>query len=170
MLASLGQSSLPKKVADSYFIPVYTRFLSFDAKSERANTIFVKLFNAQFEAKDITGAEGTLVTFARNFPQDFKTQEGMLAKVMEYYRTKKDYGKIKSYVSDINDGKFRVSKKYADALRSLMTKIQIEGVQQSLERGEKDVALKGYHRIYDNSESTPKAKVNAAYNLSALYY
>jgi hypothetical protein len=51
-----------------------------------------------------------------------------------------------------------------------MTKIQIEGVQQSLERGEKDVALKGYHRIYESAESTPKAKINAAYNLSALYY
>jgi hypothetical protein len=32
------------------------------------------------------------------------------------------------------------------------------------------VALKGYHQIYKDVESTPKAKVNAAYNLSALYY
>lgn len=170
MLAALGQNSLPKNTAEKFYVPVYLRYLSHDSRSERANSIFVKLFNAQFDAQDIPAAEQTLEKFATSFPQDYKTQEGMLAKIMEYHRKKKDYGKVKTYVADINSGKFKVSKKYAEALRSLMTKIQIEGVQQSLERGEKDVALKGYHRIYESAESTPKAKINAAYNLSALYY
>lgn len=170
MLASLGNSSLPQNVAEKLYVPVYTRYLDHDPKSERANSIYVKLFNSQFDAKDVVGAEKTMEQFAQNFPKDFKTQEGMLAKVMEYHRSRKDYGKVKNYVSDINSGKYQVSKKYADALRSLMTKIQIEGVQQSLERGDKDLAMKGYHKIYENPESTPKAKVNAAYNLSALYF
>jgi hypothetical protein len=170
MLASLGNNSLNQKTAEKLYIPVYNRYLSHDPKSARANSIYVKLFNTQFDAKDIPAAELTMENFAQNFPKDYKTQEGMLAKIMEHYRIRKDYGKVKSYVADINSGKFQVSKKYAEALRSLMTKIQIEGVQQSLERGEKDIALKGYHKIYESSESTPKAKVNAAYNLSALYF
>jgi hypothetical protein len=170
MLSSLGQDSLSKKTAESFYLPVYTRYLSVDKKSERANSIFVKLFNTQFGTGDVPAAEITLASFAENFPEDFKTQEGMLAKIMEHYRGKKNYLKVKTYVADINDGKFKVSKKYAEALRTLMTKIQIEGVQQSLEKGHKDVALKGYHKIYESPDSTPKAKVNAAYNLSALYY
>ena len=170
MLSSLGQTALDSKVAEKYYVPVYSRFLSKDKKSERANSIFVKLFNSQFDSGDIPGAENTLSSFAQNFPTDYKTQEGMLAKIMEHYRSKKDYSKVKTYVSEINNGTFKVSKKYADALRTLMTKIQIEGVQQSLEKGHKDVALKGYHKIYESEDSTPKAKVNAAYNLSALYY
>lgn len=170
MLSSLGQPGLNPKIAEKNYVPVYSRYVFFDSKSERANSIYVKLFNAQFDAGDIPGAEKTMADFAKSFPKDFKTQEGMLAKVMDHYRKKKDYGTVKSYVARINDGEFTVSKKYGDALRSLMTKIQIEGVQQSLEKGEKGVALKGYHQIYESSESTPKAKVNAAYNLSALYY
>lgn len=170
MLSSLGQKSLSPAVADIYYIPVYTRYLSMDTKSAKASSIYQKLFNAQIEKNEINNAEKTLAGFAQNFPNDFKTQEGMLAKVMDYYRKKKDYGAVKSYVSRINSGEFKVSSKYAEALRSLMTKIQIEGVQQSLERGEKGAALKGYHQIYDSSESTAKAKTNAAYNLSALYY
>jgi hypothetical protein len=170
LLSSLGQASLDKSQAEKFYVPVYSRYLAFDHQSERANSIYVKLFNAQIDAKEMTSAEKTMASFAQDFPQDYKTQEGMLAKVMEHYRTKKDYGKVKSYVSDINDGKFKVSKKYADALRSLMTKIQIEGVQQSLEKGDKDLALKGYHKIYESEDSTPKAKINAAYNLSALYF
>lgn len=170
MLSSLGQKGIDQKTADSLYVPVYSRYISYDSKSEKANQIYVKLFNAQFDAGDIKGAEETMTSFAKNFPKDFNTQEGMLAKIMDHYKNKKDYTTVKAYVARINSGEFRVSSKYADALRTLMTKIQIEGVQQSLEKGDKSTALKGYHQIYDSSESTPKAKTNAAYNLAALYY
>ncbi len=170
MLSSLGQEGLDKTKANAYYIPVYTRYLSYDSKSERANQIYVKLFNAQFDANDLPAAEVTMASFAKNFPKDFKTQEGMLAKIMDSYRKRKNYSVVKNYVDRINQGEFKVSTKYADALRSLMTKIQIEGVQQSLEKGDKSVALNGYHQIYESSESTQKAKSNAAYNLAALYY
>lgn len=170
MLSSLAQPGFNKAQAEKYYGPVYTRYLNTDRKSERANSIYVKLFNSQFDSGDIEASEKTMESFAVNFPEDYKTQEAMLAKIMEHYRNKKNYGKVKTYVADINQGKYKVSKKYADALRALMTKIQIEGVQSSLEKGDKDVALKGYHQIYKDPESTPKAKINAAYNLSALYY
>ena len=170
MLSSLGQPKFNPKAADKLYVPVYSRYLSSDPKSKRANSIFVKLFNAQYDAGDIPGAEKTMKEFAENFSSDYKTQEGMLAKIMEHYRKNKDYAKVKAYVASINSGDFKVSKKYADALRNLMTKIQIEGVQTSLKKGDKATALKGYHLIYDSGESTKKAKVNAAYNLSALYY
>ncbi len=170
MLSSLGQDTLSKSTAEKSYIPVYSRYLMVDSMSDRASTIYVKLFNAQFDAGDISGAEKTMTSFASNFPKDYKTQEGMLAKVMEHYRSKKDYVTVKSYVKKINSGEFKVSGKYASALRSLMTKIQIEGVQQSLEKGDKAVALKGYAQIYESTESTPKAKVNAAYNMAALYF
>ncbi len=170
MLSSLSQKSLSKNVAEKYYSAVYSRYLNVDRKSDRANSIYVKLFNSQFDSKDVPAAEKTLESFAVNFPKDYKTQEAMLARVMEHYRNSKNNNKVKAYVNDINNGKYKVSQKYAEALRTLMTKFQIEGVQQSLERGEKDVALRGYHKIYENPDSTPKAKTNAAYNLSALYY
>lgn len=170
MISSLGQPGLNQKDAEKFYVPVYNRYLSFDSNSERANSIFEKLFTVHFDSGNIPAAEATMSDFADKFPKDYKTQEAMLAKVMDHYRQKKEYGKVKTYVSAINEGKYKVSAKYADALRSLMTKIQIEGVQTSLEKGQKGEALKGYHQIYLSSESTPKAKVNAAYNLSALYF
>lgn len=170
MLSALGQKSLDSKTADQFYVPVYSRYLSNDSKSEKANAIYEKLFTAQYDAKDVAGAEATMTSFAKSFPKDNKTLEAMLAKVMDYYREKKDYAKVKDYVARIDDGEFKVSQKYSDALKSLMTKIQIEGVQKSLEKGEKGVALKGYHEIYDSSDSTEKAKTNAAYNLAALYF
>jgi hypothetical protein len=170
MLSSLGQDSLSKGVAEKNYIPVYSRYLSYDSKSERASSIHVKLFNSQFDSGDVKGSEETMTEFAKNFPKDYKTQEAMLAKVMDHHRKNKDYEQVKGYVRRINEGEFKVSAKYAEALRTLMTKIQIEGVQQSLEKGDKAVALKGYEQIYESSESSAKAKVNAAYNLSALYF
>src|SRR5690606_29872873 len=170
MLSALAAKNLSAKTAKTYYVPVYQRSLSLDQKSPRAKSIYERLFAAQVEQKDYPGADQTLTLFAKNFPNDFKTQEAMLAKIMEHYRSNKEYDSVKAYVTRINNGEFKVSKKYADALRSLMTKIQIEGVQSSLDKGDKALALKGYHQIYESSESTHHAKENASYNLSALYY
>jgi hypothetical protein len=170
MLSSLGQPTLPREVAEKNYVPVYSRYISVDSKSERASSIFVKLFNSQYDSGDISGAEETLAKFANHFPADYKTEEAMLAKVMDFHRKNKNYVRVKDYIRRINGGEFKVSQKYADALRGLITKIQIEGVQQSLEKGDKAVALKGYEQIYNSPESTQKAKINAAYNLAALYF
>lgn len=170
MLSSLGSKSLDKETASKYYIPVYQRSLELDQKSARAKAIYEKLFNAQIEQKDYKGADQTLTLFAKNYPSDFKIQEAMLAKIMDHYRSNKQYDVVKSYVTRINNEEFKVSQKYANALRSLMTKIQIEGVQSSLDKGDKALALKGYHQIFQSAESTPHAKANASYNLSALYY
>ena len=170
MLACIGNPDFPQSSVSRYYVPVYSRYLLVDSRSQRASSIYIKLFNSQFDAKDISGAEETLTSFAKSFPSESLNQEGMLAKIMEHYRKSKDYDNVNKYVRKINSGEFKVSTKYADALKVLQTKIQIEGVQKSLEKGEKGIALKGYHQIYASSETTPKAKVNAAYNLATLYF
>ncbi len=172
MLAALGQNVFVrnKRAAGKYYIPVYTKYLETDKKSARAKSIYTKLFNAYFDKNMITEAEALMRDYANEHSSDLKTQEAMLAKVMEYYRQKKNDAKINSYIAAINDGEFKVSPKYASTLKALQTKMQIEGVQQSLEKGDKAVALKGYHGIYSGADSTSKAKANAAYNLSALYF
>jgi len=170
MLSSLGQKNLDKKVAEENYIPVYNRYLKFDSKSERAKTIYPKLFNSQMAEGKVEQAEVTLTNFAKTYPKEFEIQEGMLAKVMDHYRSKKDYAKIKEYVRRINAKEFYVSTKYADALRTLMTKIQIDDVQKTLESGDKEKALEGYLKIYQSADGTPNAKANAAYNLAVLYF
>lgn len=170
MLACIGNPDFPQSTVSRYYVQVYSRYLLVDSRSQRASSIYVKLFNSQYDVKDISGSEETLTSFAKSFPSESLNQEGMLAKIMEHYRKSKDYDNVKKYVRRINSGEFKVSTKYADALKVLQTKIQIEGVQKSLEMGEKDIALKGYHQIYASNETTPKAKVNAAYNLGTLYF
>lgn len=172
MLAALGQNVFTSNeaAASKYYVPVYSRYIELDKTSERAKSIYEKLFNAYFAEKKIVEAEVLFQDYAKSHPSDLKTQEAMLAKIMEYYRQNKNDEKVRYYIAAIDSGEFKVSKKYADTLKALVTKMQIEGVQNSLAKGDKAVALKGYHQIYRKPESTPKAKANAAYNLSALYF
>jgi murein DD-endopeptidase MepM/ murein hydrolase activator NlpD len=170
MLASLGQPSLTPAEKEPYFIPVYTALLAQEPDSARARVIRKKLFKVHMDKKNLIEAEKIMRDYAARHPDDFKTQEAMLAAVMEEHRKKKDNIKIKAFVADINGGTFKVSKKYADALRRLMTSMQIEDAQVSLDKGDKSNALKQYLRIYASGESTERAKANAAYNLAALYY
>lgn len=170
MLASLGQKGFPAKQAEQYYIPVYTKFLESDPKSTRAKIIRQKLFKVYMDRKDIPNAEKVMAEYASLYPQDFKTQEAMLAGIMDDARAKKDFLRFKSFVVQINEGKYKVSVKYANALRQMMTKIQIEDAQAALDKGDKANALRSYIRIYNGVDSTPRAKANAAYNLAALYY
>lgn len=170
MLATLGQPSFSGAQAEKYYVSVYSNYLKQDPKSDRAKLIRQKLYKIYIDRKDYVQAEATLASYAEAFPEDFKTQESMLAGVMDEYRKKKDYARIKGFVSQINEGKYKVSKKYADALRQMMTKIQIEDAQAALDKGDKSGALNNYLRVYNNPESTARAKANAAYNLAALYY
>lgn len=170
MLASLGSKSINAAQAEPFYVPVYESYLKTDPNSKRSRVIRQKLYKVHLDKKNLTGAEAVLRDYAATYPEDFKTQEAMLAGIMEEYRKKKDNSKIRSFVAEINDGTFKVSKKYADALRELMTKLQIDDAQNSLAKGDKSGALKDYIRIYNHPESTAPAKANAAYNLAALYY
>lgn len=170
MLASLGQKSVTTKMAEPYYVPVYEAYLQQDSSSARAKVIRQKLYKIHLEKKDIPAAEGVLKDYAQKYPTDFKTQEAMLAGIMEEHRKRKEYDRIRFYIGEINNGTYKVSTKYANALRQLMTKIQIDDAQSSLSKGDKSTALKSYVRIYNHPESTPSAKANAAYNLAALYY
>jgi tetratricopeptide (TPR) repeat protein len=168
MLASLGEKKLNQK--EKYYLPVYSRYLAFDNKSDRAKSIFEKLFNVHMEKKDVAQAEQVLIRYTQSFPDDFKIQEAMLAKIMEQYRVTKNNTQIKRLINDINSKKYLISKKYAASLKKLLTNIQMEDVQQMLKRGDKAGALKGYYAILASPESTDRARKNSAYNLAILYY
>lgn len=170
MLATLGNKGLPPKQAEQFYIPVYTAYLKEDPSSARAKVIRQKLFKVYVDRKDFKNAELVLSDYASLYPDDFKTQEVMLASLMDDARSKKDFNRFKGFIVQINEGKYKVSKKYGEALRQMMTKIQIEDAQSALDKGDKAFALKSYIRIYENPESTVRAKANAAYNLAALYY
>jgi hypothetical protein len=170
MLATLGNQGLSPKQAEQFYVPVYTAYLKEEPNSARAKIIRQKLFKVYIDRKDFKNAEQVLSDYAQLHPEDFKSQEVMLASLMDDARNKKDFNRFKGFIVQINEGKYKVSKKYGEALRQMMTKIQIEDAQSALDKGDKAFALKSYIRIYENPESTVRAKANAAYNLAALYY
>lgn len=170
MLATLGQKRLNSKIKDKYYAPVYEMYLGEWPRGRRSEAIYQKLFKVYLSDKRYDKAKGVLDRYAKNYPKNWKTQEAMIANMMEISRKNKDYGAIKAWISAINGGAYAVSANYKNKLQQLLTNIQIEGVQNSLEKGDKSVALRGYHKILEDPYSTPKSKINAKYNLAALYY
>lgn len=170
LLAGLGQRSLSSKEKESYYIPVYENYLSMDSKSDRAEMLYTKLFKAYYDKGDYDNAEKTLYRYHRDFPKNHKTKEAMIANLMEISKKKGDHVKIRDWVARIDAGDFVVSPQYKLKLQQLLTNIQIEEVQTKLEKGDKKEALIGYHKIVKDQYSTKKSKINAKYNLAALYY
>jgi tetratricopeptide (TPR) repeat protein len=170
MLSSLGQSSLSAGFKDKYYPVVYNHYLSFDSKSKKALEIFKKLFRFHLDKNDTKSAEQVLNLYAKENPSDEKTQEAMVAEIMERDLKNKNYANIQRIIKLIDNGQYRVSDSYNERLKELLTKLQIESVQTAMDKGNKSDALDGYIKIYENKESTSKARTNAAYNISALYF
>lgn len=170
MLFCLTQKGLDKSVKENYYVLVYENLLDYEPKSQRAFKIYEKLFNVYLERKQYDKAEELLEKFKINFPKANDKQEAMIAYLMDVSKKKKDYGKIKEWIQNIDNGKYKVSNKFKKKLRELLTTIQIEDVQNSLQKGDKRKALIGYHQIVKDPDSTERSKINAKYNLAALYY
>ncbi|MFN8370842.1 MAG: tetratricopeptide repeat protein [Bacteriovoracaceae bacterium] len=170
MLATLGKNDISKKDQDENTIYAYLSYLNTDKKSEKAHTIYQRLFNNYMAKNDIQNAEKTLISFKDNFPDDQKTTEAMLAEIMEYHHKNKNETEIKNWIKRINNKEFLISKKYADKLKALALNMQFESVEKANTSGNKKEALEGYLRIYHNEQSTDVAKKNAAYNIAVLFH
>jgi len=170
MLACLGQRSMSAKTKNIYYSRVYENYVATYPRNPKSKAIYPKLFNVYMEKKDYKGAGGVINKYAKVYPKDYKIQEAMIAPLMEVSRQKKDYKVIRKWIDDIDKGKYQVSNKYKRKLKELMTTIQIEGVQNALTKGQKKEALVGYHKILKDPYSTKRSKINAKYNLAALYY
>ncbi len=170
LLASLGKRGISQQTKDNYLISSFEYYLEVNPNDKRAYRIYQRLFTAYMEKGEIQNAERLVYRFKKYFPKDHKKSEVMVAEIIDYYKERKDKSNIKVWVSRINKGDFRVSKKFAEKVQLLLLSLQFENVQKFSSTGDKVQALRGYHSIYKSSDSTKRAKRNAAYNIAILYY
>lgn len=167
--AMLVTLSAFKKSSAANNIYVFEEYLKTNKNGQKAKDISIRLFNNYMDKKDYAKAQGVLDRFSKQYPKD-KSQEAMLAQLMEVSRKKRDNERIRAWISDIEAGKYFVSNKYRNKLQALLTSLQIDDVQNQLAKGDKKTALVGYLKILDDPYSTKKSKINAKYNLAALYF
>lgn len=166
MLAVLSLNKKPNYKDNIFVFEAYLRSWPSNKKSK---DIYQRLFKNYLETGNYNKAKGTLDRYVKAYPKD-KTQEVMIANLMDIDRKKGRNDSIRAWITAIDAGKYRVSSKYKIKLQELLTTMQIEDVQKSLNKGNKRVALIGYHEILKDTYSTKRSKINAKYNLAALYY
>ncbi|MGB0452902.1 MAG: hypothetical protein ACPGJV_04235, partial [Bacteriovoracaceae bacterium] len=171
MLACLGNMRrVDKKVAAEYFPIVYSEFIRLYPKNPKTSKLIQRLFNFHMDKKQIGDAEKQIHLYTKLFPKDYKIQEAMLARIIDYFKGTGDRGGIKRWVAEINRGNIKVSKKYATKLRYILLALQFEDVEKLNTKGSKKQALQGYMEIYNSNASTKEAKKNAAYNVGVLFH
>lgn len=151
-------------------VSTYMLYLETHPNDEKANTIYQRLFTNYYDKKDIKKSEETLIRYKKAFPNELKTQEAMLAKIMDYYKDKNDKAGIRSWVKRINEKEFVIGAEYSKKLRSLLLGMQFDDVEKASSVGDKKKALKGYLDIFKAPESSEEAKKNASYNISVLFH
>ncbi|MBC98159.1 MAG: hypothetical protein CME63_10440 [Halobacteriovoraceae bacterium] len=170
LMASLGGKGVSKKTTDLYLTKAYTAYLKGNPRTKKSYKIYQRLFSQKYEQGDIKGAEETLLQFKNFFPAAIDKQEAMLARVIDHYKDKKDRPNISIWVGKINNGEFKVTKKFAKKLRLILLSMQFDKVEKFNTKGDKVAALRGYLEIYKEPTSSAEAKKNAAYNIAILFH
>ncbi|MCP4914133.1 MAG: hypothetical protein GY909_13560 [Oligoflexia bacterium] len=170
MMAALGGRGVAKATKDKYLTKSYIAYLNKNPRGKNSFKIYQRLFSSYIAQGEVVRAEQVLLRFKKAYPGSLKKQEAMVAQIMDYFRKKKDRAGIKSWVSRINKGEFKVSKKYAQKVNQLLLTMQFENVEKLNTDGAKKGALKGYLAIYKDPGSSPEAKKNASYNIAVLFH
>ena len=170
MMAALGGKGITKKTKDEYLEVVYLNYLRENPRTKKSDKIYQRLFSIYFTKKNIPKCESTLLSYKKNFPKNYSTQEAMLARVMDHYKKKGDVAGMKKWVKRIDSGEFKVSKRYAKKVRMALLTMQFDGVEKANTKGEKKKALGLYVEIYKDPSSNKEAKKNAAYNIAILFH
>ncbi len=168
MLHTVSTKSLKNK--NNFYIDIYTRYLKYDSKSNKAVLIYQKLFKVYLSKNMTKEASELLNDFREKHPKEEATQEAMIAAIMDYHLKRNQLTDVKSWISKVDSGEYKVSMKYKSTLKDLLTKIQMKEAQTNLNSGNKAEALRGYLSVYSEPNSTIKAKKNSAYNLAVLFY
>lgn len=167
LLAALAKRSNATYANNVY---VYESYLETFPQGRKAKGIYPRLFNNYFDQKEYAKAKSVLDRYTNSYPKDFKTQEAMIAKLMDVNRQQGDNVAVRNWITAVEAKKYAVSSKFKTKLQELLTTLQIENVQTELGKGNKQFALVGYHKILNDPYSTNRSKINAKYNLSALYF
>lgn len=157
------------KNSETRNIYVFENFLKYFPNDKNAKEIYTRLFNNYVALGKYDQAVDVLNRYAEKYPKS-NTQEAMIAKLMEMDRKAKRDNNVRNWITQIGSGKYLVSGKFKNKLQELLTSMQIAQVQNDLSTGKKKEALKGYFTILDDPYATKKSKVNAKYNLAALFF
>lgn len=147
---------------------VYNKYLEYSPRGEKAPSIYEKLFQIHLQNKDLVSAEDTLKAYQKNFPRNLSKQEGMLALLFEQYQASGKMSSVRSWMSQINTGTFKVSPSYRARLTTLSNSIVEREAATLIKGGQWEKAIDKYKIAYSKNKDK-ETKADIALNIAQLY-
>jgi hypothetical protein len=167
-LALTALEEIPKDKNREFLILAYNEHIEFLPKHETTLKIYPKLFEIYRELKlDLKGAE-VLKKYETSFPQDLKSQQGLMTKLIDDLIDRKDTKKIAYWIHEFKKGFLA----FPDSL-IVQTEVTLGNMlfleyQAFAKAGRKLEAAEGFESIYKNDLYTNKIKSLSAYFASLI--
>lgn len=169
MLQALAQPKGKFPNRSKYYYPVYTTYLKYDPRSNKAKEIYKKLYKIEYDKKNITEMKKILGTFSKTFPNARTDSDKMINSLVELYTKQKKDGDLAMLMKDIKTGKYQMSATGKKGLADVAQKLDVKKAEGLLAKKDYKQAKQAYLKIF-SSPGSKVAKANAAYNLMVLNY
>ena len=170
MMACLGKKGIDQSVKKKYLIQTYHLYMKTHPGTKESSKLSQRIFSHYLKKNKIKKAEDTLLGFKKQYPHEVKIHETMLAQIIDVHQKVNNKKAIKYWIGRIQRGEFKVNKKVKKRLEILLLNMEFEKIEQANRKGDKTEAIEGYIAIYNDDQSSLKARKNSAYNVTTLFY
>ncbi len=167
-LALTASEEIPKDKNREFLILAYNEHIEFLPRHETTLKIYPKLFEIYRELKlDLKGAE-VLKKYETSFPQDLKSQQGLMTKLIDDLIDRKDTKKIAYWIHEFKKGFLGFPDSLIEQTEVTLGNMLFLEYQGLAKAGRKLEAAEGFESIYKNDLYTNKIKSLSAYFASLI--
>ena len=117
MVACLSKVEKKSRFYKNNSLETFSEFLRIEKSKGKKKPIVILLFENYIEKQDELQSEKYFSIFHKAYKKDSRTIESMLARILDLPSVKSNKVKFLNYVKQINNGKFKVSKKLANKIK-----------------------------------------------------
>lgn len=164
-LACLEYGEFKKDIEKIRQLKTFGQYVTLLPKDEKSPVLNQKIFNIHLRDKNIAKAETALDYYIKTHKKDSEVQRQMYTKIFDYFINKKDANALALRIQKVSKGFLSYKKDFIKQ----STKVLGQILFSNYEKKSDDVAIEGYHSLFENPLYPKEVKSNSALKLGILY-
>jgi hypothetical protein len=169
LLALTAEKPFSEKKNKKYLAYAYTHHLRLWPRNEKSRIIYHKLFGLYQQDQEDKKAAGVLISYYKNYPEDAKVQQQLMAEVLNTYIEKKDTAKLNYWVQQMKKGFLGFDQETILKAEIALGNLLFLNSQNLAKDGQNKAAAEGFEKIYNDEKFSAKIRYQASYFLALSY-
>jgi hypothetical protein len=147
----------------------YNKYLGYWPKSEKANSIYPRLFSLYLDRQDFKLSQKTIDRYISYFPKQLKKQQSLYRLQLDIFIKTKNTKLLSDKINLIRTGYLNFPKNEIKKSETILANILFNSFKKINIAGDSKGALKGYQKVHFTGHYPASIKAEAAFNMAMIF-